>query len=119
MTTIQLVDQRVAAKALNVSLSWLEQDRRSAKTVPWIKLPGARSPKYDLELRHVGRRAIEVGEREVTDAQQAVALAIGFDDETHAGVDAPIAQRLERMLLEVGSAHAHACATDGPPCSIA
>lgn len=49
MTTIQLVDQRVAAKALNVSLSWLEQDRRSAKTVPWIKLPGARSPKYDLE----------------------------------------------------------------------
>ena len=49
--TIQLVDQDTAAKALGLSRTWLERDRRGAKLLPYVKLglPGSRSAvRYDL-----------------------------------------------------------------------
>lgn len=61
MSTIQLVDQKVAARHLGVSLSFLERDRRTAKTLPFIKLPGARSVRYDLERVREALRVHEQG----------------------------------------------------------
>ena len=45
--TSPLVDQRVAAKALGLSVDWLERDRRIGKIMPFYKLPSG-AVRYSL-----------------------------------------------------------------------
>jgi hypothetical protein len=53
------VDENAAALALNVSVSWLQKDRRGKRIVPFYKMGG--HVRYNLERVRESLRAVECG----------------------------------------------------------
>ena len=64
MTTIStanpLVDRKAAAKALGLSVDWLDRDRRGNKTLPFYRLPSG-AVRYSLERCGQALQAHEQG----------------------------------------------------------
>ena len=54
-----VVDEHAAAAALDVSVSWLQKDRRMKKLIPFYRMGGLN--KYNLERARAALAALEEG----------------------------------------------------------